>query len=128
MNRFSFLLAFAIAALGTVACGPDYKTTTFTSVVPGAPGNEINSSHVTLAEGTVLKAHIESDNSSNDKMGNTITSSDPSIADVAYVISDHDWLFLGNKAGHTTITIKANEDTVIILDANVIPQPPPQQQ
>ncbi len=125
MNRILFLLAAAIASLGVVACGPDYKNTTFTSVVSGAPGNEINSSHVTLAEGTVLKVHIESLNSDNDRMANHIATEDNTVADVAPVISDRDWLFIGNKAGETHITIKANEDTVMVLDAVVIAQPPP---
>jgi hypothetical protein len=122
VNRF-FLLAAAIVSMGAAACGPDYSKTNITSVVPGAPGNEINNNHVTVAEGTVLKAHIESTNTSNDKMGNVLQTDDPSIADVTYVVSDHDWLFFGNKVGQTHITIKANEDTVIILDALVVAQP-----
>ena len=124
MKTRIFLVAAAIAAFaGTTACGPDYSRTDITSVVPGAPTNEINDNHVTLAEGTVLKAHVISTNTKNETMGNSLRSDDATIADVQYVISDHDWLFIGNKVGDTRITINANEDTVLIIDAHVVPQP-----
>jgi hypothetical protein len=123
IHRILLPLLAAACAIGTAACGPDYKETDITGIVKGASGNDINYNHVTVLEGTVLKAHIASVNSKGDTMGNAMRTDDPSVMDVAYIISDHDWAFLGIKAGTTKITIQANEQTVLIIDANVVAQP-----
>jgi hypothetical protein len=122
-SRIIGLGAVIAASLATVACGPDYSRTEINAQVTEVPGNEINLNHVTVAEGTFLKAHLVSYNTDNSSMNNSIYCDDTSVIDVEYVISDHDWSFAGLKQGNSRCTISANEHTVLIIDAHVVPQP-----
>jgi len=128
MIRSSFLgLAAALAlSAGAVACGPSYDHTELTGTVTGSlQGAEINFQHVTVPEGTLLKVHLVSLDSSNKPMDNQLSTDDPSVMQTVQVQSDRDYAFLGLKVGQTKVTIKANENTVLILDAIVTPQPAP---
>lgn len=117
------ILFLAAAAMASVACGPSYDRTDIVGRVGTEEGNEISNTHVTVVEGTILKAHIESFNSDNEKMNNLLESGDPNVMEVDYVISDHDFTFQGVKPGDTQITIKANGETVLIIQAHVVQQP-----
>ncbi len=125
MNRLALLFLSAAAAAATVACGPDYSRTDITAQVASVPANEIDKNHITVAQGSVLKVHIGSVNTDGKGMGNTITSGNPDVMDVTLAITDHDYIFTGNNVGKTTMTIQADEDVVLILDAFVVPQPAP---
>jgi hypothetical protein len=121
MRTHIFFLA--AAALASVACGPDYDRTDIVGTVGTEQGNEISKSEVTVYEGTILKAHIESRNSDNEVMNNVLASDDPNIMEVDYVITAHDFTFQGLKPGTTNVVIKANGETVLIIQAHVLPQP-----
>jgi hypothetical protein len=124
--RRLFAAAILASAAALAGCGPDYSRTDIpTTGVIAPPGGEITYQHVVVPQGLILKAHIQSFNSDGDEMGNEVRSTDPSVMDAAYVVTDHDWAFLGNELGKTTIEVKANGETVLVLDAVVVEQPPP---
>lgn len=109
------------AALFALGCGPDYDRTEISGHV-ALPSAEATRERITVLHGTMLKVHIVSKDDGNDEMSNTVTSAQPNILEVAPVISDHDYAFLGVSPGHTEVEIKAEGKTVLIIDAFVIAQ------
>lgn len=114
----SLVLAAAVFAVG---CGPDYDRTEISGIVALA-GGECTRERITLRHGTVLKVHIVSKDDGNDEMTNSVSSAQPNILEVANVISDHDYAFLGVSPGRTEVEIKAEGKTVLIIDAFVVAQ------
>lgn len=113
-----------LALLGsTTACGPDYDHTVIDGVVTGTPRGSIDIARVIVAEGALVKAHIVSFDTDREKMPTDVRSADPATLQVSKVVSTDDYAFLGLKAGTTTVEIKAQGDTVLILEAIVTPQP-----
>jgi hypothetical protein len=117
------ILALALAALGVVACGPDYQRTDIEGVVTSPLGGRIDYSRVEVPLGMILKAHIVPTNDEGKPMETTIRSRDPGVVEVAPVVSDHDYAFLGLRPGITQVEIRAEGDLVLIIDAVVTAQP-----
>jgi hypothetical protein len=126
-QRLSHLLRGAIAlvalVLGVGACGPDYDRTDISGTVPDELGGGISIQQLDVHEGMILKSHIVSWNDDNEQMPLVIRSLDPSIIEVAGVINDHDFAFVGRKAGHTQVQVVADDVVVLTIEANVIAQP-----
>jgi hypothetical protein len=106
-----------------LACGADYDHTDITSVKASDLGGGIDKTTLSIPEGLILKAHVDSKNDDNKSMGLSIRSLDPTVVEVAGVISDHDYAFIGRKQGRTQIEFKADDTVVLTVDALVTPQP-----
>lgn len=109
------------AGLFALGCGPDYDRTEISGIV-ALPDAECTRERITVRHGTMLKVHIVSKDDGNDEMSNTVSSAQPGILEVAPVISEHDYAFLGVSPGHTEVEVKAEGKTVLIIDAFVVAQ------
>ncbi len=118
-------LALFALPLALLACGPDYDHTSIDGVVTGKLGGSVDIARVTVSEGAIVKAHIVSYNTDKKTMAMDIHSADESILQVKPVVSSNDYAFLGLAPGHTTVEIKADGDTVLVLEAIVTQQPAP---
>ena len=110
-------------ALGLVACGPDYDHTDISAVRKTKLGGDINIQRLEVPEGLVLKAHIAVWNDDEETMPLVVRSKDPSIVEVAGVVSDRDYAFLGLQRGRTEIEFVADGTVVLTIEANVVAQP-----
>ena len=52
-----------------------------------------------------------------------VRTDDPSVVQIAGVISDHDYAFIGKKQGKTSISFRADDTVVLLIDADVVAQP-----
>ena len=125
-ERGTFLIdvaLFAFAMLGVGGCGPSYDHTDISAVNATAIGGGIQKTHVQVPEGLVLSAHLDAKNDDQKSMGLIVRSQDPSIVEVQGIITDHDFAFLGVRAGHTAVEIVADDHVVLTIPADVTPQP-----
>jgi hypothetical protein len=120
--RILAALGLSLFASALVGCGPDYDRLDIGGVVE-PPGGQINVQRVVVPQGLVLKAHIVPRDDDNQPMALEIRSERPEILEIAETINDRDYAFLGKRAGQTTVTIKADGATVLVLDAVVTAQP-----
>lgn len=118
-------LAMLLVPLALVACGPDYDRTEISGVVTGKLGGSVNVSRVSVPEGSIVKAHLVSYDTDDKTMTAEIRSADERVLQVAPVVTKDDWAFLGVAPGRTTVDIKADGHTVLVIDAIVTPQPAP---
>ena len=109
--------------LALVACGPEYDHTDITAVKASDLGGGMSRSGLEVHEGMIVKAHLVVWNDDNEPMPLTVRSTDTSIVEVASVVTDRDFAFLGLKAGRTTIEFKAEDTVVLTIDAEVKAQP-----
>ena len=112
-----------IAAFALAGCGgnQDYDRTELTGIVK-LQDAECTRERIVVKHGTALKVHIVSKNDGDDDMTNQVSSRNPNIVEVAPVITEHDWTFLGITPGHAEVEIKADNKTVLIIDAWVVAQ------
>ena len=113
-------------ALGVVACGPEYDRTTFSGTVADdltAAGTGASVNRLSVHEGMILKSHIVAWNDENVQMKLSVRALDPSVLDVAAVISPHDFAFVGKKVGKTRVEFVADDTLVLVVNADVLPQP-----
>jgi hypothetical protein len=110
-------------ALGLVACGPDYDHTDISAVRKTKLGGDMNIQRLEVPEGLVLKAHIVVWNDDEEAMPLVVRSKDPKIVEVAGVVNDRDYAFLGLQRGRTEIEFVADDTVVLTIEANVVAQP-----
>ncbi len=117
-------VVLAALALGAMACGPEYDRTEISAVkghrtLDGA----INTQRLDVPEGLVITAHVVVWNDDNEQMSLGIRSKDPSIIEVAGVVNERNYAFLGLKEGTTEIEFIADGDLVLTIPATVKKQP-----
>jgi len=128
MSSLSYRIRGAIVAaalaLGVTACGPEYDRTEI-SAVRGQDtlGGTINNQRLDVPEGLVITAHIVAWNDDNEQMPLGVRSKDPSIVEVAGVVNDRSYAFLGLKQGRTEIELVADGTVVLTIPATVSAQP-----
>ena len=113
----------ALGSMALVGCGPDYDHTDITGVKASDLGGDVNKGAITVPEGLIVKAHIVSWNDDKKEMALSIRSRNPDIVEVAGVVNDHDYAFLGHAIGHTDIEFAADDKVVLTVGADVTPQP-----
>jgi hypothetical protein len=109
--------------LALVACGSDYDHTDITSVKESEIGGGINKTTLSVPEGLVVSAHIQSWDDDRKSMPVSIRSHDTNVVEVAGIISPNDYAFIGLKAGRTQIDFSAGDTVVMTIEADVTPQP-----
>jgi hypothetical protein len=119
----AILASLALASLA--GCGPSYDHTDITAVNPTVIGGGIQKTQVQIPEGLIISAHIDSKNTDQKPMGLVVRSQDSSIVEIQGIVTDHDFAFLGVRAGHTAIDIVADDKVVLTIPADVTPQPSP---
>jgi hypothetical protein len=117
------LPAIFAGLLGLAACGPDYDHTEISAVKSPALGGGLTMQKLDVHEGLIVKAHIVVWNDDKEPMPLDVRAVDPTIVEVAGVVSDRDYAFVGLKAGHTQVEFRADGDVVLTVDADVLPQP-----
>lgn len=120
------LAALALAALGLGGCGPDYDHTDITAIrPPPAPleGN-VDYARIQVSLGSVVTAHIVSYDDDHKAMSVELRAKDRSVVEVANVVSEHDYAFLGLRPGTTEVEMLAGGKLVLIFTAVVTDQPP----
>jgi hypothetical protein len=117
--------AIVLGALGlaSAACGPEYDRTEISAVKPSDLGGGISRAKLDVPEGLIVKAHVVVWNDDNEPMPLTIRSLDPNVVEVAGVVNDRDYAFVGRKAGRTQVEFKAEDTVVLTLEAEVVAQP-----
>jgi len=110
-------------ALSLAACGPEYDRTEITGVRKTQLGGDVSTQRIEVPEGLVIKAHIVVWNDDNEQMELAVRSKDPSIIEVAGVVNERDYAFLGKRRGRTEIEFVADDTVVLTVEANVTAQP-----
>lgn len=113
----------AALTLGLVACGPQYDRTEITAVQPSVLGGEVGVHRISVHEGMLVKAHVVVWNDDNVQMPLQIVADDPSVVEVAGVINDRDYAFIGRRQGRTLVRLVADGTTVLSIAADVLAQP-----
>jgi hypothetical protein len=116
-------LLLATLAIGVAACGPEYERTEITGVKQTDLGGNITIEQINVPEGLIIKAHIVVWNDDNVQMPLAVRAVDPSIIEVAGVVNDRDYAFVGLKQGHTQIQFVAEDTVVLTVEADVTAQP-----
>jgi hypothetical protein len=120
-------IAGVLLAGSAVACGPDYERTEFSGVVADdftrGGSSAISVRHITVHEGMILKSHIVSWNDDDETMPLDVRSEDPGKLEVGRVITPHDFVFIGRSVGKTRVSFRAGGELVLIVEADVLPQP-----
>ncbi len=117
-------IALAAGALGLTGCGPDFDRITIDGVValPGAGQTRIDVARIVVPEGMALKARIAAYNSDGELMVTRIVPKNPAVMSYSRVITDNDYAFYGIAAGETKIDVFADDELVLVINANVVPQ------
>jgi hypothetical protein len=123
----TFVAGVIVAALAHIVtgCKPQYDHTDITNVVRSKLGGDMSIQHLGVPEGMILKAHIVVYNDHKDPMPLEIRSSNPDMVEVAMVVSDRDYAFIGKRAGHAEIQFIGDGQPVVTIEADVTPQPRP---
>ena len=116
-------LAVALATSVLAGCGPDYERTDVRAVVPSKLGGTVSTRRVEVPSGMIVKARLQAFNDDNERMRTDVEADDPNVLEVAPVINDSDWAFLGLREGRTQVRVYADDQLVEIIDAVVTPQP-----
>ena len=125
IHTLTIVTLASIALGGLAGCGPSYDHTDITAVNSTVIGGELQKTQVQIPEGLVISAHIDSKNTDQKPMGLVVRSEDSGIVEIQGIITDHDFAFLGVRAGHTAIDIVADDVVVLTIPADVTPQPSP---
>lgn len=124
MNRSLLSRLWAVPfLLLAVACGDDYDHADISGVQASPLGGDFSVQHLTVPEGTIVKAHIVLKNDDDEKMQLAVDSKDTRILEVHGIVNDSDYAFLGMSVGHTQLVFKADDDVVLVVEADVTPQP-----
>jgi hypothetical protein len=118
------VLVLGAVAFGLVACGPDYDRTEISAVKgQGTLGGNVDTQRLDVPEGLVITAHVVAWNDDNEQMTLAVRSKNPEIAEVAGVVNDRNYAFLGLKSGDTEIEFLADGHVVLTVPAHVTKQP-----
>lgn len=131
MSSVKSILGRAIVLAGivgaAVACGPDYERMEMSGTVKDDFGGTIDIRRLTVHEGMIVKSHLVAWNDDQEAMPLVVRVEDPDTVELASVISDRDYAFIGRKQGRTRINFEADGVLVLIVEAEVVPQPTPAQ-
>jgi hypothetical protein len=125
MRTSKLLLAAVVAVTGLVACGPEFDRLELTSTKTSPLGGEVSTQRISVPEGMIVKTNVAPYDDDNEKMPGRVYSRDGDIVEVIAVVNDRDYAFIGKKVGHTEIVFEADGETVLIVQADVTPQPAP---
>lgn len=123
--RTSVVLAsLAPLAFAAAACGPEYDRTEISAVKgQGTLGGAVNTQRLEVPHGLVITAHIAVWNDDNEQMPLGVRSKDPNIVEVAGVVNDRNYAFIGLQPGRTEIEFLADGNVVLTIPATVAAQP-----
>jgi len=117
-------LALAVAlGASTMACGPDFERTQISGVLPSKVGGRFDVTRLEVPAGTILKASVIPLDDRGKRMPGALYSRDPSVLEIANVVSEYDYAFIGLRPGVTQIELRADGDLVLVVDAVVTAQP-----
>ncbi len=117
------ILFLGVVTGAGVACGPDYERMELSGRVQEDFGGTIDLQRLEVHEGMIVKSHIVAWNDDHEAMPLVVRVDDTSTVELANAISDRDYVFIGRKVGKTRITFEADGVLVLIVDAEVLPQP-----
>lgn len=116
------LVMVAIVGAAT-SCGPDYDRMEFSGTVADDFHGTIDVRHLTVHEGMIVKSHIVAWDDEHEAMPLVVRVANQDTIEVASVISDRDYAFIGRRAGHTRIEFEADGVLVLVVEADVVAQP-----
>jgi hypothetical protein len=124
MIRRSLALAGVLLSLSAVACGPDFQRIDITAVnTPAGPvQGQINYQRIVIPEGMIVTARIEPFNDNGKSMHGHVRSMNPSKLEISPAINDRVFAFIGQGVGQTQVEFYADDEVVLIVDAEVVPQ------
>jgi hypothetical protein len=114
--------------IAVAACGPDYERTDITAVKQSPLGGTVTTRSITVPEGMIVKAHVVPTNDDGDLMQADVKSRDETVVEIAAIVNDRDYAFIGKSVGKTEVEFRADGEVVFVLIAEVTPQPPPESQ
>lgn len=118
------LVMTAAVALTVGGCKAEYDRTEITNVKSRLAGGSMNEARIEVPVGGIVTSHIVSYDDSHHTMSVELHSKDEGIVQVANVVSEHDYAFVGMKPGDTEVELRADGHLVLILRARVTAQPP----
>jgi hypothetical protein len=124
LGRIAIAFVCSLAAAG---CAAEYDHTDITVVrpPPGPLEGSVNHARVQVSVGAVVTAHIVSYDDDHEDMAVELRTKDRSVVEVANVVSEHDYAFLGLRPGVTDVELLAGGKLVLIFTAVVVDQPAP---
>lgn len=127
ISRTGTMLAAALAACGLLlgGCADEYERTDITNVRKSDLGGAISTSRIEVPVGMIVTAHIVPFNDDREMMAAELRSANPDVVEVAHVVSDRDYAFLGMRPGVTEVELRADGKVVLIIQAVVTEQSPP---
>lgn len=124
--RRGFVFALVVPlALGITACAPEYDHTDITAVRASVLGGRVDRARIEVPAGMIVKAHFVSYNDDKKVMPMSLRAKDPAILEIASIVSDYDFAFIGLKPGATEVELLADSKVVLIIAAVVAEQPAP---
>ena len=123
MNVVRSALILGVLSFGAIACGAEYERTEITGVRVSNLGGEVSVQRIDVPEGLIVKAHIVVWNDDNEAMTLSVRAVDPNIVEVAGVVNDRDYAFIGKKQGRTAVQFLADGKVVLTVQADVTAQP-----
>lgn len=117
------LFGLGALALALSACGPEYDRTEVSGVTPSKLGGGVSTRSIEVHQGMIVKAHIVVWNDDNEQMSLSVRAADSRIVEVAGVINERDYAFVGLAVGTTEVQFVADEDLVLTVPVTVLPQP-----
>lgn len=121
MNRLLFPFVLSLGAL--MACGPSYDRVEIDQVTVGKLQGEITTQHITITEGSLVTARITPYDSDHKDLTSHVRSLDESYLTVTPMVTDHGYAFYGLRPGRAQVEVKADGETVLVIDADVKAQP-----
>jgi hypothetical protein len=125
-RRLATIALVAGAASALAGCGPDYDHTDLAigKAPPKPLDGRVDYARIQVSVGAVVTAHLVSYDDDHKEMATDLRSKDPSVVEVAGVVSPGDYAFLGLRPGSTEIEVRADGHLVVVLKAVVTEQPP----
>ena len=114
-----------LGCMSLVACGPDFERLQIGAVnLPDETPQteELNYQRVDVVEGTAVTARIEPFNDDGKSMHLEVRSMRPDILEVSNAVNDRVFFFAGYSVGRTQVEFYADDELVLIIDAEVLPQ------
>jgi hypothetical protein len=114
-----------IAAVATmVACGHDYDHTEISQIIGSySSADDVSLAHIEVTEGNVVTAHIVIKNDDNEKMPLRIVPADTTTLDLEPTINPDVYAFIGKKSGKTTVQFISDDERIITIHVDVVPEP-----
>lgn len=125
VRRCLAALLLAMALSSVAACAPEYDHTDIGQARQSVLGGRVDRQGIQVPEGMIVTAHIVAYNDDDKIMTMSLRATDPTILDVANVITEHDFAFIGRKQGTTEVELRADDRVVLVMQAVVGPQPTP---